>query len=145
MTRIVACGQWDAERARALEQLRAAGYEVEFTRESAGPLDCVVERPPDILLFGVDSARPWEAGALKLVRRVHPLLPLVIVTADGSVEERLRLEAVKPAYVAVDPIESAELIEAIHDLASRGARRGGSALRWRRPTRYGPAGGRAAS
>ncbi len=145
MTRIVACGQWNAERAQALEQLRAAGYEVEFTHGGRGPLDCVVERPPDILLFGVDNERPWEAGALKLVRRVYPVLPLVIVTGDGSVEERLRLDVVKPAYVAVDPIEPAELLEAIHDLASRAARRGGPLVRWRRPARFGPAGGRAAS
>jgi DNA-binding response OmpR family regulator len=137
MTRIVACGHWSPERSVALDALRAAGLVVETCGGGIGPLECIVQRPPDVLLFGVDEERPWESGALTLVRRLHPLLPLVVVTSDGSVEERLRLASVRPAYVAMDPIEPAELLDAIHALVGRDMRKASHLSRWRRAPRIG--------
>jgi len=132
MIRILACGRWTEERAAALAGLRAAGYAVETSADGAGPIECVVGPAPDLLLYGAEGAGHWESDALRLVRRVHPSLPVVVVTPDGSVQERLRLAAIAPAYVAVDPIESAELCDAIealvgpHGNGRRGPARPGS-------------------
>jgi CheY-like chemotaxis protein len=116
MIRILACGRWTGARAAALEGLRSAGFEVQVPGNGSGPIECVVGPVPDLLLFAADDGGAWEGNALSLVRRIHPRLPLVVVTADGSVQERLRLAAVSPSYVAVDPIETGELCDAIADL-----------------------------
>jgi len=125
MIRILACGRWTEERAAALDGLRDAGYAVETPANGAGPIECVVGPAPDLVLYGAGGHGSWESDALRLVRRVHPQLPVVVVTADGSVQERLRLAAIRPAYVAVDPIDASELCDAIEALAGpqAGARR----------------------
>jgi len=119
MARIVACGDWSGDRGAALARLKAEGYEVESCC-NGGPLECVLQKQaPDVLLYAVNASQSWEASALQVVHRIHPRLPIVVLTGDGSVEERLRLEMVRPAYVAVDPIEPAELAEAIQTLLER--------------------------
>ena len=37
----------------------------------AGPLECVVGPAPDLLLYSVAQAAPWQGDALRLVRRVQ--------------------------------------------------------------------------
>jgi hypothetical protein len=119
MARILICGTWHGDRAAAIERIRARGCEIEQCSESTGPLECVVRHAPDVLLYGVESGRPWECGMLGLIHRVHPWLPVVVVTHDGSVEERLRLDPIRPSFVAVDPIEPDELCAVIDALIAR--------------------------
>mgnify|MGYP001451688888 CR=1 FL=1 len=118
MTRIVACGRWTAGRAEALVPLREAGFVVEVCGDGAGTLESVVRRVPDVLVYAAEGDDSWDAGTWSIVRRTCGSIPLVVVTADGSVEERLRLAAVRPAYVAVDPIDPGELVQAIRELTA---------------------------
>jgi DNA-binding NarL/FixJ family response regulator len=134
---VACCGGWTPERLSALEALRAAGFSVE-TCGGTCPIECVIERPPDVLIYAVDPARDWECAALRMVKRLHPLLPLVVVTSDGSVDERLRFDPLRPAYVAVDPVDPDELADAVHALIGRDMRCASHLSRWRRTPRGGP-------
>jgi hypothetical protein len=48
-----------------------------------------------------------------LLRRVRPLVPLILVSADASVRMRLAVLGLRPTYLAMSPEETGEILEAI--------------------------------
>ena len=124
--RILVCGEWERERATALESLRESGHRVARAACATGPLECLLAPAPDVLLLATEKDDGWARQALRMVRRRRPRLAVIVVTGDGSIEERLRLDAARPDCVLVDPIAPGELIEAVASLRRAERLRGAS-------------------
>lgn len=71
--------------------LKGAGYSIETARSVAGIIDVVQARPLDVVLMDLNYTRDTTSGregvsALKRIRELDDSLPIVVMTAWGSVD-----------------------------------------------------------
>ena len=76
-------------------------------------LEEVSARAPSVVLFSLAPGRQDDLVALHFLRRVAPDLPLVIVAGEATLEIRRAIQALRPVYFAVRPVEAAELHDAL--------------------------------
>lgn len=117
-----------ALRAMVADALRAAGHEVRLARDGAEALREVRRRAPDLLLLDYRMGRPDGFEVCREVRADPRLahLPVVILTAQGEIEDRLRgFEAGADDYLPkpFDPRELLARVGALLRLARRGLER----------------------
>lgn len=117
-----------ALRAMVADALRAAGHEVRLARDGAEALREVRRRAPDLLLLDYRMGRPDGFEVCREVRADPRLahLPVVILTAQGRIEDRLRgFEAGADDYLPkpFDPRELLARVGALLRLARRGLER----------------------
>jgi DNA-binding NarL/FixJ family response regulator len=82
-------------------------------------LEAMIERHSDAVVFELRAGCPQDLGVLHLVRRALPHIPLIVVADDDSLDLQRRVQALKPTYYAVRPLESAEIVEALTDALAR--------------------------
>jgi DNA-binding NarL/FixJ family response regulator len=82
-------------------------------------LEAMIGRHSDAVVFELRAGCPQDLGVLHLVRRALPHVPLIVVADDDSLELQRRVQALKPTYYAVRPLESAEIVEALTDALGR--------------------------
>jgi two-component system, chemotaxis family, sensor kinase CheA len=110
---------------RELERsiLEAAGYRVDTARDGSEALAKVVSEP-DVGLVVTDVEMP-EMDGIALVRSIraepdHASLPIVIVSARGSDEDRRRgVETGADAYIVKDEFNQQALLETVERLLAR--------------------------
>ena len=103
--------------------LRAAGYEVVETADGAAGLEAA--RRTGISLVLLDLMLPKLNGmeVLTSLRRTHPTLPVIILTARGDEEERVNgLRAGADDYV-VKPFSARELLARVEAVLRRSPER----------------------
>ncbi|MBI5709457.1 MAG: hypothetical protein HZC42_04020 [Candidatus Eisenbacteria bacterium] len=76
-------------------------------------LEEISVRQPGVVLFSLAPGREDDLVALRFLRRVAPDLPLVIVAGEATLEIRRAIQALRPVYFAVRPVETAELHDAL--------------------------------
>jgi DNA-binding NarL/FixJ family response regulator len=79
----------------------------------------MIQRHSDAVVFELRADCPQDLGVLHLVRRALPYVPLIVVADDDSLDLQRRVQALKPTYYAVRPLESAEIVEALTDALAR--------------------------
>jgi two-component system, chemotaxis family, sensor kinase CheA len=104
--------------------LEAAGFRVKTARDGGEALDAVAGAP-EVELVVTDVRMPGMDGIelLRAIRGRHKgsSLPVVVVTSQGSDEDRQRgLEAGADAYIVKDQFDQKTLIETVERLLTRG-------------------------
>ena len=112
-----------AIRQGVVEVLRSAGYQP--VEAADGQSGLIAARRPDVRLVLLDLLLPKLDGmdVLKQLRTTHPTLPVIILTARGTEDERVAgLRAGADDYV-VKPFSAKELLARVEAVLRRSAER----------------------
>lgn len=112
-----------AVRRGVADALRFAGYEVREAADGGAGLDLAAL--PDLTLVLLDVVLPRRDGfgILEEIRRVRPALPVIMLTARGSEEDRVRgLKTGADDYV-VKPFSAKELLARVEAVLRRSPER----------------------
>ncbi|MEZ4439341.1 MAG: response regulator transcription factor [Polyangiaceae bacterium] len=90
--------------------LRSAGYKVEVASTGPEGLELVVNDPPDLVLLDVMLPGMNGFEILQRIRESHPALPLMMVTAKGEEEDKVRGLGLGADDYVVKPFGIAELL-----------------------------------
>lgn len=93
--------------------LPACGCQAVATSTAEALMDAVTRDPQQVVLFALDSGRPDDLVTLRVLRRVAPELPLVIVATAASLEVRRLIQTLRPVYFAVRPVDAEEMHDAL--------------------------------
>src|SRR5262245_59824 len=118
-TRIVVVEDEPAIRRGVVDVLKASGYEVTEAADGARGLEEAVRLGVDLVLL--DPLIPKRDGleVLTEVRKVRPTLPVIILTARGTEEDRVRgLKMGADDYV-VKPFSARELLARVEAVLRR--------------------------
>ncbi len=101
----------------SLEGLRALleawGYEVEIARDGQAALDQVPVVRPSVVITDVIMPRMTGLELLEAIRRDRPTLPVIVMTAHGSVEARRHAAAMGAVAYLPKPIDTTRLKSAL--------------------------------
>jgi len=122
--RILVCETDLASRPAMADSIRDLGYEVVAIHTLADALREAAVGAFDVIVASLDALDDQRLSLLQLLRRSTSAVPLVIVTADGSLEMRKRCQSARPYYFALRPIASTELRTALTTALARSAPRG---------------------
>ncbi len=103
--------------------LEGQGYDLVPCHDGEALLEAAVERRADVVVFELKSECQTDLGLLQLLRRVAPVVPLILVASNGSLETQRLVQELRPMYYAVIPVESAELRDAVRSAIERRGRR----------------------
>jgi hypothetical protein len=84
----------------------------------------ILRSPVDAIVVGFSPPCSIEPGFLRLVRRLHPDTPLVIVARDATLEMERMFREYRPLFVAVPPWDRSELREVVRALRVHRSRKG---------------------
>jgi DNA-binding NtrC family response regulator len=108
----------------ALTLLKDEGFELVACEDGKALLEELVQRRPDVLIYGFRAGSSQDLGLLQLVRRAAPELPLVLLASEGSLSTRRLVQSFRPIYYAVCPVEGGELVDAVRAALARPGRLG---------------------
>lgn len=97
----------------AATHLSESGIEARVSESEPGLLEEVVRNPPDVLVFELADEPADDLAFLKLVRRLYPALPLVILGHGGRLGVRRLVQGLNPVYFGVVPVDGVEVEEAV--------------------------------
>ncbi|MCG3169647.1 MAG: Regulatory protein AtoC [Pseudomonadales bacterium] len=106
------------------DTLDVAGCEVEAAAAGAEALARLAHAAPDVLVSDVNMPGMDGHELLRHARRSHPQVPVVLITAFGSIERSVRAMRDGASDYLVKPFEPAQLIEVIARLGPQAASRG---------------------
>jgi len=95
--------------------LAGTGCEVLEATTADALVDAVGSGRHQVVLFAVSPDRPDDLVTLRLLRRLAPDFPLVVVATDSSLEVRRLIQTARPVYFAARPVDPDELCEALRD------------------------------
>src|SRR5256885_15110246 len=105
------------------DALRATGYEVAEAADGVQGLEEAVRLGVDLVLLDLLLPRRDGLEVLAELRKVRPTLPIIILTARGSEEDRVRgLKMGADDYV-VKPFSARELLARVEAVLRRSVRR----------------------
>jgi DNA-binding NtrC family response regulator len=118
---LCACGTSGAETLG--EILEAEGAVTVRCSSHESLLEELVRHPVDGIVFGFAPPCSAEPALLRMVRRLHPETPLVIVAHDASLELERMFREYRPLFVAVPPWERSELRDVVRAFRAHRARK----------------------
>src|SRR5438105_10576948 len=119
MTRIVVVEDEPAIRRGVVDALRASGYDVSEAADGAAGLEEAVRLGVDLVLLDLLLPKRDGLDVLAELRKVRPTLPVIILTAKGSEDDRVRgLKMGADDYV-VKPFSARELIARVEAVLRR--------------------------
>lgn len=95
------------------------GYDATLCATLADALRETTVQPFDLVMVVLPGADDDRLSLLQLLRRALPNIPLVVVSRDGSLEMRARVQPLRPYYFAVPPLGDDELRAAIKGALAR--------------------------
>jgi DNA-binding NarL/FixJ family response regulator len=95
--------------------LAAGGCAACSVRTNEELVDAVASGRHRVVLFALGPERADDLVALRLLRRLAPDFPLIVVASDASLEVRRQIQALRPIYFAPRPVDAQELCEAVRD------------------------------
>src|SRR5947209_8771608 len=117
--RVVVIEDEPAIRRGVVDALRATGYEVAEAADGARGLEEAVRREVDLVLLDLLLPRRDGLDVLAEVRKVRPTLPVIILTARGTEDDRVRgLKMGADDYV-VKPFSARELLARVEAVLRR--------------------------
>src|SRR5947208_943846 len=122
--RIVVVEDEPAIRRGVVDLLRASGYEVAEAADGARGLEEAVRRGVDLVLLDLLLPRKDGLVVLAELRKVRPTLPVIILTARGTEDDRVRgLKMGADDYV-VKPFSARELLARVEAILRRAGKGG---------------------
>jgi len=107
--------------------LRADGIDVSESPDGITLLEALREAedgPPDLLISDIEMPRGNGLRVLASVRRSHPTLPVVLITAFGSPEVHREARLLGASAVLDKPFGFAALRNLVHELLRRRVAKG---------------------
>jgi len=95
--------------------LAAGGCEVCATSTTETLVNALATGRHHAVLFAFRPGRDDDLVALRLLRRLAPDLPLIVVASHASLEVRRLIQPLRPIYFAPRPVDPGELCEAVRD------------------------------
>jgi len=121
--RIVVVEDEPAIRRGVVDLLRASGYEVAEAADGAKGLEEAIRLSVDLVLLDLLLPRKDGIEVLAELRKIRPTLPVIILTARGSEDDRVRgLKMGADDYV-VKPFSARELLARVEAVLRRSADR----------------------
>ena len=116
----------DAEmRALLRDALERDGFEVREHPAGAGIMPLVADWDPDALVLDKEMAGANGLDLLRELRRRHPRIPVVLVTAFGGFEVEAEALSLGAACYMDKPFRVARFLEVLRGLVGRTASTGG--------------------
>jgi DNA-binding NtrC family response regulator len=78
----------------------------------------------DAIVLGFSPPYPLEPALLRMVRRLQPDTPLIIVAPDATLEMERMIRDYRPLFVAVPPWDRSEMRSVVRAVRSQRARKG---------------------
>src|SRR5262245_59150879 len=117
--RIVVVEDEPAIRRGVVDLLRVNGYDVAEAADGAAGLDEAIRRGVDLVLLDLLLPRRDGLDVLAELRKVRPTLPVIILTARGTEDDRVRgLKMGADDYV-VKPFSARELLARVEAVLRR--------------------------
>jgi PleD family two-component response regulator len=118
MRKILFADDDDATRIMMSDLLTAAGFSVEAVRDGAAALDAVRQHPPDLVLLDYRMGKPDGFEVCRTIKHDPRLeyLPVLILTGEGAVEDRLAGFAAGTDDYLPKPFDARELLARIRAL-----------------------------
>lgn len=118
-THIVVVEDEPAIRRGVVDALRASGYAVAEAADGAQGLEAAVRREVDLVLLDLLLPKKDGLEVLAEIRKVRPTLPVIVLTARGTEEDRVRgLKMGADDYV-VKPFSARELLARVEAVLRR--------------------------
>ena len=99
--------------------LASGGCEVCETSTTESLVDAVASGRHQALLFALCPERDDDLTTLRLLRRLAPDFPLIVVASHASLEVRRLIQPLRPIYFSPRPVDADELCEAVRDACGR--------------------------
>jgi DNA-binding NarL/FixJ family response regulator len=131
--RILVCCNGSTE--ALCEALPDASFEVVACATSEAMLEEALQRPPELILCRQSDRFVVDPATLRLLRRLAPGAPLVVLTESTSLPALRLAQEFRPVHFVLEPSEPAELAEIVGSIvASSRAGRGkpSDAILWGR-------------
>lgn len=117
--RIVVVEDEQAIRRGVVDALRLSGYDVEEAADGAKGLETAVRLGVDLVLLDLLLPKRDGLDVLAELRKIRPTLPVIVLTARGSEEDRVRgLKMGADDYV-VKPFSARELLARVEAVLRR--------------------------
>src|SRR5437016_9293981 len=124
-SRIVVIEDEPAIRRGVVDALRATGYQVTEAADGAKGLEEAVRQGVDLVLLDLLLPKRDGLDVLAEIRKVRPTLPVIVLTARGSEEDRVRgLKMGADDYV-IKPFSARELLARVEAVLRRSVDRPG--------------------
>lgn len=119
LARIVVVEDEQAIRRGVVDALRVSGYEVEEAADGARGLELALRLGVDLVLLDLLLPRKDGLAVLAELRTIRPTLPVIVLTARGTEEDRVRgLKMGADDYV-VKPFSARELLARVEAVLRR--------------------------
>jgi DNA-binding response OmpR family regulator len=97
--------------------LAELGHDLVVCRDCEALFDAMTLRRPDAIVYVLDDL-VCDLAVLSLVRRVAPILPIILLGGPTDLDTRRRVQELRPTYYGVFPLEPSELRDAVRDALS---------------------------
>src|SRR5262245_61724561 len=118
-TRLVVIEDEQAIRRGIADALRASGYEVAEAADGVRGLDEAARHGVDLVLLDLMLPRRDGLDVLTQLRKVRPSLPVIILTARGSEDDRVRGLRMGADDYVVKPFSARELLARVEAVLRR--------------------------
>jgi DNA-binding response OmpR family regulator len=99
--------------------LQTIGIEPLRCRDPKALLEEAVRHSPDVVICDLAVGSREDIFLLELLRRVAPVVPLILVASGGSLVTQRLVQGLRPMYYMVGPVEGPELQEAVEAALAR--------------------------
>jgi DNA-binding NtrC family response regulator len=96
-------------------------FNTRVCRDGETLLEEIVQRRPDVVVYCLRPEQSEDLGVLRLLRRISPDLPLVVMASSGSLFMQKQVQAFRPVYYGVCPMDRGELEAAVRAACLRSA------------------------
>lgn len=93
------------------------GHEVIACEDRESLFESIAERRPDVLVY-VLGELALDLGVLSMLRRLAPMLPIILLGGPAGIEARRSVQDLKPTYYGVFPLDPTELADAVRGALS---------------------------
>ncbi|MFL5327890.1 MAG: response regulator transcription factor [Gemmataceae bacterium] len=121
--RIVVIEDEPAIRRGVVDALRVSGYEVAEAGDGPTGLDLASKGPADLVLLDLLLPRMDGLDVLQNLRKVKPTLPVIVLTARGGEEDRIRGLRLGADDYVVKPFSARELLARVEAVLRRSPHR----------------------
>jgi len=114
-----------ATRQHLVDYLAAAGYPLRVVERGSDVLLAVAEDAAHLVILDLAIGEPSGASTVEIVRKMRPRLPVIVLSADHSVETGRQILQHGPLYYLLKPFNPDDLIQIVR-IALPGARQLGA-------------------
>lgn len=99
--------------------LDTEGLEVVPCTDGERLIEDLMAHRPEVIVCVIHGGREHELAFLHLLRRVAPLIPLILVVSDGSLQFQRQIQEARPIFYALTPVDPLELRSAVRAALGR--------------------------